>query len=92
MHSDERYSRQQDIIPAERLAACKATIIGVGAIGRQVALQLTAMGIPGQQFIDFDVVEDSNIASQSYLEDDLTRPKVQATADLRQQINHQLEQ
>lgn len=91
MSTDERYSRQRDIVPPERLAACKATIIGVGAIGRQVALQLTAMGIPWLQLIDFDCVEESNIASQSYLEDDLDRPKVQATADLCQQINHQLD-
>ena len=91
MSTDERYSRQRDIVPPERLATCKATIIGVGAIGRQVALQLAAMGIPWLQLIDFDRVEESNIASQGYLEDDLSRPKVQATADLCQQINHQLE-
>ena len=42
---DERYSRQKDVVPADRLAGCKATVIGVGAIGRQVALQLSAMGI-----------------------------------------------
>jgi len=89
--NDERYSRQRDLVPPDRLAACKATVIGVGAIGKQVALQLTAMGIPWLQLIDFDIVEESNIASQGFLEDDLERPKVQATADLCQQINHQLE-
>lgn len=31
---NERYSRQRDIMPADRLAECKATVIGVGAIGR----------------------------------------------------------
>ena len=87
----ERYSRQRDIVPPERLAACTATVIGVGAIGRQVALQLAAMGISWLQLIDYDIVEESNLASQGYLEDDLGRPKVQATADLCQQINHQLE-
>lgn len=87
----ERYSRQQDLVPSDRLAACRATVIGVGSIGRQVALQLAAMGIPWLQLIDFDVVEESNLASQGYLEDDLGRPKVQATADLCQQINHRLE-
>jgi len=90
MSTDERYSRQRNLVPPERLAACKATIIGVGAIGRQVALQLTAMGIPWLQLIDFDGVEESNIASQGYLEDDLGRAKVQATADLCQQVNHHL--
>jgi len=87
----ERYSRQQDIVPPDRLAACKATIIGVGAIGRQVALQLTAMGIPWLQLIDFDTVEISNLASQGYLQDDLGKPKVEATANLCRQINSDLE-
>ena len=91
MNTNERYSRQRDIVPVERLATCKTTVIGVGAIGRQVALQLTAIGIPWLQLVDFDTVEESNLASQGYLEDDLERPKVQATADLCQQINHQLE-
>lgn len=90
-HIEERYSRQQDIISADRLAACKATVIGVGAIGRQVALQLTAMGIPWLQIIDFDVVEPSNLASQGYLEADLGKIKVDATADLCRKINSGLE-
>jgi sulfur carrier protein ThiS adenylyltransferase len=87
----ERYSRQQDIIPVERMAACQATVIGVGAIGRQVALQLTAMGIPWLQLVDFDVVEPSNLASQGYLEDDLGQDKVAATCNQCQRINHSLE-
>ena len=87
----ERYSRQQDIVPAKRLAQCKATVIGVGAIGRQVALQLAALGISWLKIVDFDQVEESNLASQGYLENDLGRPKVQATADLAKQLNQQLE-
>jgi len=87
----ERYSRQQDIVPAERIAECKATVIGVGAIGRQVALQLAAMGIPWLQLIDFDTVETSNLASQGYLEGDLDRFKVDTTADLCWKINSNLQ-
>ena len=90
MNPEERYSRQRDIVPAERLAACKATVIGVGAIGRQVALQLTAIGIPWLQLIDFDTVEESNLASQGYVEADLGRPKVEATAEMCCRINEQL--
>jgi len=89
--NDERFIRQRDLVPPDRLAACKATVIGVGAIGRQVALQLAAMGISWLQLIDFDTVEISNLASQGYLEDDLGRRKVEATADLCQQISHKLE-
>ena len=57
MNPNERYLRQQQIIPADRLAAVKATVIGVGAIGRQVALQLAAIGVPQLQLIDHDTVE-----------------------------------
>jgi len=89
--TNQRYSRQWDIVLAERLADCRATVIGVGAIGRQVALQLTAMGIPWLQLIDFDVVEESNLASQGYLESDLGRLKVEATGDLCLQINSSLQ-
>jgi len=88
---NERYSRQKDIVPAERLAGCRVTVIGVGAIGRQVALQLAAMGIMWLQLIDFDVVETSNLASQGYLEDDLGKLKVDATAELCHKINTNLE-
>ena len=85
--NNERYSRQRGIVPPERIASCRATVIGVGAIGRQVALQLTAMGIAWLQLIDFDRVEPSNLASQGYLEADLGKPKVSATARLCKEIN-----
>ena len=85
--NEERYSRQRDIVPPERIAACHATVIGVGAIGRQVALQLTAMGVPWFQLIDHDVVEISNLASQGYLEADLGKLKVEATAEQCRRIN-----
>ena len=91
MNTDQRYSRQRDIVPAERLGTCKATVIGVGAIGRQVALQLAAMGISWLQLIDFDRVEESNLASQGYLEEDLSKPKVEATAELCGRINSRLQ-
>ncbi len=76
-----RYIRQQDLIPRQRLASLKATVIGVGAIGRQVALQLAAIGTPRLQLIDFDVVDASNITTQGYLSTDVGYPKVLATAE-----------
>jgi len=85
--NDERYSRQRDIVPPERIAGCKATVIGIGAFGRQVALQLAAMGIPWLQIIDHDKVEWSNLASQGYLEGDMGKLKVNATLDLCWRIN-----
>jgi len=83
----ERYSRQQDIVPRDRILECKATIIGVGAIGRQVALQLTAIGAVVLQLIDPDTVEISNLASQGYLQKDLGWPKVDTTGQHCRDIN-----
>jgi hypothetical protein len=91
MNRQDRDLRQRDIVPPEQLANCRATVIGVGAVGRQVALQLAAMGVPWIQLIDFDVVEVVNLACQGYLEEDLGKPKVQATADLCRRLNSQID-
>ena len=59
----------------------------VGAIGRQVALQLAAVGVPWLQLIDPDEVAPENLACQGYLEDDIGCLKVDATSHLCRQIN-----
>ena len=87
MNSEVRYSRQRDLVPADRLSGCTATVIGVGSIGRQVAIQLAAMGVPWLQLVDLDVVNEVNLAGQGYLETDLGRFKVEATGELCQRIN-----
>ena len=86
----DRDLRQRDIIPPAALAECRATVVGVGAIGRQVALQLAAIGGPWLQLVDDDLVEAANLAPQGYLQDDLGCAKVDATAGLCQEINHAL--
>ncbi|MFA5863162.1 MAG: ThiF family adenylyltransferase [Phycisphaerae bacterium] len=88
---NERFIRQKDIIPPEKLARCKVTVIGVGAIGRQVALQLAAMGVSCLQLLDFDTVEIHNLASQGYLEESLSALKVNATAQDCWRINGQVD-
>ena len=55
-------------------------MIGVGAIGRQVALQLAAIGAPSIQLIDFDEVDATNVTTQGYLAEDVGQAKVLATA------------
>jgi sulfur carrier protein ThiS adenylyltransferase len=87
VNSEERYQRQSAILPMEKLRDCPVTIIGVGAIGRQVALQLAVIGVTSLTLIDHDVVEAVNLGAQGYLDDDLGRPKVEATADMVNQLN-----
>jgi sulfur carrier protein ThiS adenylyltransferase len=76
----DRFIRQRDLIPMERLRQVATTVIGVGAIGRQVALQLAAMGAASIQLIDFDRVDSSNVTTQGYPADEIGNLKVSATA------------
>ena len=83
----DRDLRQRDLVPPQRLAECRALVIGVGAIGRQVALQLAAVGVGQIDLVDFDQVAVENLAAQGYWPADLGRAKVHATADLCRSIN-----
>ncbi len=83
----DRFSRQQEIVPREKLKDLTVTVIGVGAIGRQVALQLAALGVPKLQLVDFDTVEDTNITTQGYDFEDIGQLKVDATAGAVQRID-----
>jgi molybdopterin-synthase adenylyltransferase len=76
---NDRFERQRHLVPQDRLVALTAAVIGVGAIGRQVALQLAAIGARRIQLVDFDKVEATNITSQGYWQGDLDQLKVAAT-------------
>jgi molybdopterin-synthase adenylyltransferase len=82
-----RFGRQEDLVPRDRLMETGVTVIGVGAIGRQVALQLAAIGVPGLQIVDFDRVDLTNVTTQGYLAGDVGRPKVLATAEAIRQLD-----
>ena len=83
----DRFVRQSGFVPRQRLAELKMTVIGVGAIGRQVALQLAAIGACKLQLIDFDHVEWSNITTQGYRHADLGQAKVQACGEAIMEID-----
>jgi sulfur carrier protein ThiS adenylyltransferase len=82
-----RFVRQEELVPRDRLAAIKATVIGIGAIGRQLAVQLAAIGTARIQLVDFDVVDLTNITTQGYWAADIGSPKVQATAAAIRQLD-----
>lgn len=87
MTTIDRFTRQQDLVPTDKLSDLKVTVIGVGAIGRQVAIQLASIGARQIQLIDFDNVEPTNITTQGYFENDLGKSKVEATANHLQRID-----
>jgi sulfur carrier protein ThiS adenylyltransferase len=83
--------RQRGLVPPERLAECEAVVIGVGAIGRQVAIQLSSLGVPRLALYDDDLVQVENLASQGYWPENLQSLKVNATAELCRRIHPQIQ-
>ena len=74
--------RQRDLVPPDALARCHAIVIGVGSIGRAVALQLAATGVPAMTLYDPDGVAVENLAVQGFCETDVGTPKVHAVANV----------
>lgn len=87
----DRDIRQRELVPPDKLATTRVTVAGVGAIGRQVALQLAAIGVPKISIADFDTVEVENLAAQGFFESDMGRPKVEAVSDICHAINPAVE-
>jgi hypothetical protein len=87
----DRNLRQSGILPPELLRARSVAVVGVGAIGRQVALQLAVIGVSPLTLIDPDHVEPVNLGAQGFLEADLGEAKVEATATLIGQLNSSTE-
>ena len=72
------YVRQQDILPIDVLAEAQVTVIGVGAIGSMVAINLAKMGIGRLTLYDRDTVEPHNLPNQWFRISDLGQAKVHA--------------
>ncbi len=76
--TEDRYARQAGLVPQARLAALDVSVISVGAIGRQGALQLASLGARRLMLVDFDVVDATNVTTQGYGRGDIGRLKVDA--------------
>ncbi|MET9340566.1 TOMM precursor leader peptide-binding protein [Nonomuraea sp. NPDC003804] len=91
--ADDRLSRQalflsmfhpagQAVTALRDLAARRVTVLGAGAIGGAVAVQLVTAGVRRLTLVDDDQVEPSNLHRQHlYTPADVGRPKVAAAAD-----------
>jgi molybdopterin/thiamine biosynthesis adenylyltransferase len=82
--------RQRDLVPPAKLSACHPLVIGVGAVGRQLALQLASTGVTRMTLVDDDHVAVENLAPQGYTPSDLGRHKVDATAAWCREIHPEL--
>jgi sulfur carrier protein ThiS adenylyltransferase len=75
----DRFTRQAELVPRDRLQEITVTVIGVGAVGRQVTLQAAALGVRRLQIVDFDTVELTNVTTQGYRHSENGLTKVEAT-------------
>lgn len=73
----ERYHSQEDLLPEK---ACKTPIgiVGAGAIGSFAVLSMAKMGMEDIRVVDFDSIEDHNIANQLYPQSMVGEKKVKA--------------
>lgn len=65
-------------------------VIGCGAVGSTVAENLVRMGLTNITLWDFDIVEPHNVANQMYRGIDIGKAKVDALAEMLEEINPQI--
>jgi hypothetical protein len=79
----QHLTRQIDLIPIDNLAM-PVRIVGAGAIGSFLTLQLVKMGFNDVEVWDFDTVSIENMSCQFYRFKDIGKPKVAALKEIIQ--------
>jgi tRNA A37 threonylcarbamoyladenosine dehydratase len=74
-HHEQLY-RGADLI--SRLAALRVTLCGAGAVGSNLADNLVRQGLSRLRVIDHDRVEEHNVSTQLYGEDEVGTFKAEA--------------
>lgn len=86
----ERYERQLRVEGwrQDKLSSATVMIVGVGAIGCEVAKNLALMGVGRLILVDNDVVEVSNLSRQMlFADEDIGRPKAETAAEKLRKMN-----
>lgn len=89
--NNARFKRQDKLLDTGRVRAAIALIVGVGSVGRNVALQLASLGVGKIILCDFDTVDATNISTQGYTRDDMGKLKVDVVAESIKRIDSQIE-
>ena len=76
---------------ATRFRTCHATVIGLGGVGRQVAMHLAALGVKRLQLVDAGKVSIRTHAREGYALEDVGQPRVFAAAGRCHPVNPQLD-
>ncbi|MBI3572019.1 ThiF family adenylyltransferase [Candidatus Kaiserbacteria bacterium] len=65
----------------ERFDNSRVDVIGCGAVGSRIAMEMAKLGVRNLHLWDGDCVESHNIANQLFTLTDIGRPKVEALAE-----------
>lgn len=84
-----RFSRQLDLVPPEKLAQERILLVGAGAVGRNLGHTLAALGAKSIRVVDFDSVEDVNIATQGYSKNDLGKKKSEVLSEFMKGLDYE---
>ena len=85
--NDLRNSRYADLAGATRIEQLPIHVMGVGSVGRSLAIALATMGARNVTLFDPDVVEAVNTGTQGFSPMLIGQPKVEATAISMQHCN-----
>jgi hypothetical protein len=80
------YWRQLDLFSPEKFGNKEVHIAGCGATGNMVAIQLAKMGVKNLHLWDFDEVKNHNLPNQMFRLKDVGRPKVEALAEIIEEL------
>lgn len=73
--------RHLSVFSPEEFGDTRVDVIGAGATGSAITLELAKLGIRNIHVWDFDNIEEHNLANQCFGTADIGRPKVEALAE-----------
>lgn len=79
--NDKRFARYKGIVSPDLLRISKVGIVGVGAVGAQIARMLATMGVGYIDMWDHDVVSEENLGTQGWNAKQVGQFKTFALAD-----------
>lgn len=75
------YSRSKDLFNPEH-NTYKTAVYGIGSVGSRIALALADIGFKDIEAIDYDTVDEANLAPQMFLKEQQDMKKAEAIKDL----------
>lgn len=80
-------SKSVDVFDPASLTGTQVLVIGLGATGSFVAMNLVKMGVEDIIFFDYDIVEEKNVNNQLYGLNHVGMPKTQAMYQILSSFN-----